>query len=153
MYRLEAVVSTGTYRIYYVKPINQRKLNMSTKSKSFFLSAAVVAASVLSGCATYRSDSNIPSAPVSAASQKVNVIVLEGVPDKKYKELGPIEVSVKKLTIFNKDPTKEQANEALIEKARIIGADAVIKVTYKSGVGFTTWGYMDAKGTGVKLGE
>ena len=48
---------------------------------------------------------------------------------------------------------KEQANEALIEKARIIGADAVIKVTYESGIGFTTWGYIDAKGVGVKFSE
>ena len=78
---------------------------------------------------------------------------MEGDPDKKYKEIGLIEVSVKKLTVFHKDPTKEQANEALIEKARIIGADAVIKVTYESGIGFTTWGYIDAKGIGVKLGE
>ena len=88
-----------------------------------------------------------------AASSKANVLILEGVPDKKYRELGPIDVSVKKLTIFHKDPTKERANEALIEKARIIGADAVIKVTYDSGIGFTTWGYIDAKGTAVKFGE
>lgn len=72
-------------------------------------------------------------------------------PDRKYTEIGPIEVSVKKMTIFHKDPTEEQADEALRDKAIVIGADAVINVTYKSGVGFTTWGYMDAKGTGVKL--
>jgi len=34
-----------------------------------------------------------------------------------------------------------------------MGADAVINVTYASGVGFTTWGYMDAKGVAVKLQE
>lgn len=126
---------------------------MNLKSKKFPLLAAVVAVTALSGCATYRTDSNITSEPTSAGSSKANVLILEGVPDKKYKELGPVEVSVKKLTVFHKDPTKEQANEALIEKARIIGADAVIKVTYESGIGFTTWGYIDAKGTGVKFGE
>ena len=126
---------------------------MNLKPKNFFLLAAIVAATALSGCAAYRTDSNITSEPTSTASSKVNVIILEGVPDKKYKELGPIEVSVKKHTVFHKDPTKEKANEALIEKARIIGADAVIKVTYESGIGFSTWGYIDAKGTGVKFGE
>lgn len=126
---------------------------MNLKSKKFHLIAAAVAATALSGCATYRTDSNIASEPTSAVSSKANVLIIEGVPDKKYKEIGPIEVSVKKLTVFHKDPTKEQANEALVEKARIIGADAVIKVTYESGIGFTTWGYIDAKGTGVKLGE
>lgn len=117
------------------------------------LISAVVAASVLSGCASYRTDSNITIESTPPVASKTNVLIMDGVPNKKYKELGPVEVSVKKLTIFHKDPTKEQANEALIEKARVIGADAVIKVTYESGIGFTTWGYMDAKGTGVKFGE
>jgi uncharacterized protein YbjQ (UPF0145 family) len=72
---------------------------------------------------------------------------------RKYKEIGPIEVSVKKLTIFHSDPTKEQANEALAEKARVIGADAVINVTYQSGIGLMTWGYIDAKGIGVKFAD
>jgi len=29
------------------------------------------------------------------------------VPDRKYKELGPAEVSAKKFTVFYKDPTNE----------------------------------------------
>lgn len=124
---------------------------MNTASRNFFIFSAVVATTVLSGCATYRTDSNIPSEPASTSKSTGDVMITEGVPDKKYREIGPIEVSVKKLTLFHKDPTKEQANEALIEKARSIGADAVIKVTYKSGIGFTTWGYIDAKGTGVKF--
>jgi hypothetical protein len=126
---------------------------MNLKPKNSSLLAAVIAAAALSGCATYRTDSNISAAPTSAAPSTATVLILEGVPDKKYKELGPVEVSVKKLTVFHKDPTKEQANEALVEKARIIGADAVIRVIYESGIGFTTWGYIDAKGTGVKFGE
>ncbi len=126
---------------------------MNFKQKNFSLIAAAIAAMALSGCAAYRTDSNITSEPTSSVSSKASVLILEGVPDKKYKELGPIEVSVKKFTIFHNDPTKEQANKALIEKARIIGADAVIKVTYESGIGFTTWGYIDAKGTGVKFDE
>jgi len=75
----------------------------------------------------------------------------DSLPNRKYKEIGAIEISVKKLTLFHADPTKEQANEALSEKARAIGADAVINVIYQSGVGLTTWGYMDATGIGVKL--
>jgi hypothetical protein len=126
---------------------------MNLKPKNSSLLAAVIAAAALSGCATYRTDSNISAAPAAGAASAANVLILEGVPDKKYKELGPVEVSVKKLTVFHKDPTREQANEALVEKARIIGADAVIRVIYESGIGFTTWGYIDAKGTGVKFGE
>ena len=126
-------------------------MNLAPRTLSLLVS--VIAATVLSGCATYRTDSNIAAAPATAAASRADVLILEGMPDRKYKELGPVEVSVKKLTIFDPDPTKEQANEALIERARAIGADAVVKVTYQSGVGFTTWGYIDAKGVGVKFGE
>lgn len=126
---------------------------MYLQSKRVYLLVAIAAAATLSGCASYRTDSNITSVPTSAQNSNTNVLILEGVPDREYKELGPVEVSIKKLTAFHKDPTREQANEALIEKARIIGADAVIKVTYDHGVGFTTWGYIDAKGTGVKLSK
>jgi hypothetical protein len=81
-----------------------------------------------------------------------NVILSDSnLPGRNYREIGPIEVSVKKLTIFHIDPTKEQANDALIDRARQMGADAVINITYKAGIGFTTWGYIDAHGLAVKL--
>ncbi|HEV8314941.1 MAG TPA: heavy metal-binding domain-containing protein [Burkholderiaceae bacterium] len=114
---------------------------------------AVVVAST-AGCASYRTSSNIESKPAPVAAPAAQVLLAEdGLPGRKYTELGPIEVSVKKLTVFHKDPTKEQANEALIEKARSIGANAVVNIKYTSGIGFTTWGYIDAKGVGVKLVE
>ena len=114
----------------------------------------VIVMATTSGCATYRTSSNIETGSESVVDTATHVIISEGsLPGQKYKEIGPIEVSVKKLTVFHDDPTKEQANEALSEKTRVIGANAVINVTYESGVGLTTWGYMDAKGTGVKIAE
>ncbi len=105
-----------------------------------------------SGCASYRTSSNINSENSTSLAPNSRVIITEGMlSGRKYREIGPIEVTVKKLTVFHKSPTAEQANEALKEKAREIGADAVIEVTYDSGVGFTSWGYIEAKGTGVKL--
>lgn len=125
---------------------------MNLKFKQVCLLVTIIAAAALSGCASYRTDSNINSETASAPAINLEavVLILEDIPDRKYQELGPIEVSVKKLTLFHKDPTRKQADAALTEKARIMGADAVIKVTYKSGIGLTTWGYIDAKGTGVK---
>lgn len=106
------------------------------------------------GCASYRTSSNIESASVPMAKPSARVLLAEdSLPGRKYTELGPIEVSVKKLTIFQKDPSREQVDEALIERARSIGADAVVNIKYTSGIGFTTWGYIDAKGVGVKLAE
>jgi hypothetical protein len=115
-----------------------------------------LALATTAGCAAYRVESNIEEKPAPTASVAPAGPVLlseSGFPGRKYTEIGPIDVSVKKLTVFHADPTKEQANEALIGKARLMGADAVINVKYESGVGLTTWGYMDAKGTAVKFSK
>lgn len=123
------------------------------KTKASLIGALLIAA-LTSGCASYRTSSNISSdAPAGLTAGTKVLIAEDSLPNRKYKEIGPIEISIKKLTVFHKDPTKEHANEALSEKARAIGADAVVNVTYKSGVGFTTWGYIDANGTGVKLAD
>ena len=120
----------------------------------FALLVLAAGAAITSGCAAYRVDSNVEAGPTSTVSPTAQVIITEGtISNRKFEILGPIEVSVKKLTAFHADPTKEQAKHALIERARALGADAVIKVTYESGVGLTTWGYMDAKGTAVKFTE
>lgn len=125
---------------------------MNIKQIGVFFTLVSLAA--ISGCASYRTSSNIDSDAPPAAAPSASVIISEGsLPGRKYREIGPVEVSVKKLTVFHDDPTREQANAALIEKARVIGADAVINVTYKNGIGFTTWGYIDAEGTGVKFTE
>ena len=123
------------------------------KAKASLLCALFIA-TLASGCASYRTSSNISSdAPAGLPASTMVIIAEDALPSRKYNAIGPVEVSVKKLTLFHKDPTKELANEALSEKARAIGADAVINVTYRSGVGFTTWGYIDASGTGVKLAD
>jgi len=122
------------------------------KHQKIALLSAVIVATLTSGCASYRTSSNISAEAPAGLSANTKVMISEdSLPGRKYKQVGPIEVSVKKLTVFHKDPTREQANEALTEKAKAIGADAVINVTYKSGIGLMTWGYMDANGTGVKL--
>jgi hypothetical protein len=125
---------------------------MSFTRTSLLITAVV--SSLVSGCASYRTESNIPSAATPTAASTGKVLISEdSLTNRKYKVLGPIEVSIKKLTVFHSDPTKEMANQALMEKARAIGADAVVDVTYKSGIGLTTWGYLDANGKGVKLSD
>lgn len=62
------------------------------------------------------------------------------------KTIELVDVSVKKLTVFHKDPTKEQADFLLSEKAKKLDANVVRNVKYSSGIGLTTWGYIDAQG-------
>jgi len=118
------------------------------------LALATLVATMAAGCASYRVSGSAEAPAAALPAYSGPVLIVEGdLKDRAYTAIAPIEITVKKLTVFHKDPTKEQANEALIEKARSIGANAVINVTYTSGIGFTTWGYIDAKGIGVKLKE
>lgn len=111
----------------------------------------------LSGCASYRISSNIEEAAAEARTgqpeKDIPILASGEVFNKKYQALQRIEISIKKLTAFHADPTREMANAELKKKAVQIGADAVINVQYQSGIGLMTWGYIDAQGTGVKVLE
>lgn len=79
-------------------------------------------------------------------------ISADALPNRKHRTIGDVEVTVKKPTVFDRNPSQESANEALTEKARAMGADAVINVTYSSGVDpVTSFVYMEAKGLAVRL--
>ncbi len=105
-----------------------------------------------SGCASYRTDTNVSFDKTAGVSNQSNILILEsGYSDKTYKSLGMVSGEVKKLTIFHDDPTREQVHVVLSEKAKAIGADAVINVTYESGMGMTTWGYLKGTGEAIKI--
>ena len=104
----------------------------------------------ISGC-SYRNDSGVSIPDNLNAMSPSNVLVTEdSLSDKNCVTIKEIDTSVKKLTVLHKDPTKEQANCVLAEQAKKLDANAVRNVKYSSGVGLTTWGYMDAKGDASK---
>lgn len=106
-----------------------------------------------SGCASYRVSSDVKPPDVSEAPATTSVEIRrreEGPPSREFKILKPLKVTVKKLTVFHADPTSEQADAALRERARTIGADAVIEVVYDSGIGAWTWGYIDVSGVAIE---
>lgn len=120
--------------------------------------ACLVASVALTGCATWSTSSVAPTAAAKAAAVKPSraardIIITENdITDRPYTVLGDISVDVKKTTIFNKDPTREQAAEKLREEAVKLGADAVVLVRYGSvGVSAFSWGSLDAKGRAVKF--
>ena len=109
-----------------------------------------------SGCATpsNRVSSSVYEAEIAVDAYTGEVTITEDVIEAgSYEVVGPLTVTLKKLTAFHPNPTKEQVDEALAEKARLLGADTVMGVKYKSGVGFLTWNYMKATGTAVKKGK
>ena len=129
--------------------------------KPSYLCVVVVAALVLASCGTRSSSSVTPTlgaatAPApgpAAAKSPGQVTVTEGdITDRPYMSLGDIEVTVKKWTIFDSDPTREKVAEALRGKAAELGADAVVLARYGTvGIGFMSWGQMDGQGRAVRF--
>lgn len=123
----------------------------SSFKRTMCMNASCAAFLLISGCASTRVNSNVEgTAPTESAVVPI-ALFDHGLPARKFTDLGPIKVSVRKLTVFNANPTKEMADEALMQRARVLGADAVINVKYEFGVGMTTWGYMDAAGQAIKF--
>lgn len=98
----------------------------------------------LAGCATYS------SATVDRAAA---VMITENdITDRPYSNLGDINVTVRKTTIFNADPIRESVGQALREKAASLGADAVVLIRYGTvGIGAFSWGQMDGSGRAVQF--
>lgn len=106
----------------------------------------------LTGCAAYRTSSNIEGTnQVSPPSKRIAIYEGSTDPGKKFRTTQRIEVSIKKLTLFHSDPTKDQANAELEKRATALGCDAVTNVQYQTGIGLTTWGYIDAQGNCAKF--
>lgn len=103
---------------------------------------------VLTGCATYRNDLSIEAQEKSASHI---VLSKSSMRERKYTLIEPIKVEIKKLTLFHQDPTEEMANELLQKKAAYLNADAVINIIFSSGIGITTWGYIEAHGDAIKF--
>jgi hypothetical protein len=121
--------------------------------------ALVMVAIVLAGCGTRSSSSVSPTigatpaaiAGTAAAKSPDQIVLTEGdITDRAYQSLGDIEVTVKKWTIFDSDPTREKVAAALKEKAAEMGADAIVLARYGTvGIGFMSWGQMDGQGRAV----
>jgi uncharacterized protein YbjQ (UPF0145 family) len=128
-------------------------MNMFTKAL-----ACLVASLALAGCAGTWSTSDVTptaagkAAPTAARPASEIIITENDITDRTYTVLGDISVGVRKTTIFDKDPTREQAAQKLREEAVKLGADAVVLVRYGSvGVSAWSWGALDAKGRAVKF--
>jgi hypothetical protein len=131
---------------------------------AFIISVAIV---ILSGCASTqfnedgsRTSSNTQKSD-GIAHEKIiptepNEIIVtdKDITDRPYIALADLEVSASKLTVFNKDPTKEDINKRLRNEAAKLGADAVILARYGSvGISPMSWGKMEGRGRAIKFSE
>lgn len=106
---------------------------------------------LLSGCTGYRMTSNIPPSSKAMAATDYPVTVTADDLDVPYEEIGPLEVVIRPPTLLNARPTQRHARLGLMQKAREIGATAVIKVTYEEQFDVVSFGHIKAQGMAVKI--
>lgn len=79
-------------------------------------------------------------------------VVVGDISDRPYRVVGSIEANVRKLTIFEKDPSEARVYRELWERARKLGADAVVNAKYGETLfGGWTWGRRHASGQAIKF--
>jgi len=72
--------------------------------------------------------------------------------DRPYTVLGEVKAGVRKATIFSKTPDQGKVYRELWERAKKLGADAVIKASYgDSRITAFSWGSVPATGLAVKF--
>jgi hypothetical protein len=117
---------------------------------------------LLGGCGSTWSTSNVKNNEGSESSSvstsaifSQEIIILESdIPDRKYKILGDIDVTVNKTTIFHSDPTREMVDKKLRQEAIKLGADAVIFVRYGVvGISLMSWGSQNGKGRAIVFSD
>jgi uncharacterized protein YbjQ (UPF0145 family) len=72
--------------------------------------------------------------------------------DRPYTVLGEVTAGVRKATVFSKSASQKKIYRELWERARKLGADAVINATYgDSHISAMSWGKTNAKGTAIRF--
>lgn len=91
--------------------------------------------------------------PGYAEIRAMSVPVLSGdITDRPYRVVGNIEANVRKWTVFEKDPSEAKVYRELWERARRLGADAVVNAKYSETLyGGLTWGRRHATGQAIKF--
>lgn len=92
-----------------------------------------------------------PSQPL--ANEDIGVPVFPyDITDRPYEVLGEVKAGVRKATVFSKSPSQEKIYAELWERARKLGADAVVKAQYGDAhVSAFSWGKANATGVAVRF--
>jgi hypothetical protein len=93
------------------------------------------------------------AATLTAGKEEFGVPVFShDITDRPYTILGEVKAGVRKATIFSKTPSQEKVYRELWERARKLGADAVIKASYGDAqITALSWGSVPATGLAIKF--
>lgn len=94
-----------------------------------------------------------PPPPRYAEIVRLAVPVIAGdISDRPYRVVGEIETSVRKWTMFEKDPSEARVYRELWNRAAKLGADAVVNARYGETLfGGLSWGRRKASGQAIKF--
>jgi hypothetical protein len=112
------------------------------------LFAAVLLATVI---ATHGEAQTIVAAPPHTSNFDGFIVTEGDISDRPYSELGTVTVKAGKLTWVSKNPDRGDVDIKLRDKARQMGADAVVRVQYTpTGASAMSWGGIKAEGVAIK---
>ncbi|WP_010542784.1 hypothetical protein [Sphingomonas elodea] len=94
-----------------------------------------------------------PAASAAVVNPEVGVPVFaEDITDRPYVVLGEVKAGVRKATVFSNAPSQRKIYAELWERARKLGADAVIKASYgKAHITAFSWGKANATGVAIRF--
>ena len=94
-----------------------------------------------------------PAPAAALVNEDVGVPVFPyDITDRPYRELGEVKAGVRKATLFSKSPSQKKIYGELWERARKLGADAVVKANYGDAhVTALSWGKTNATGVAIKF--
>ena len=116
-----------------------------------YCSAAVFAASILITSPTPAMAQDGATLPAEKEEFGVPVFPYD-ITDRPYTVLGEVKAGVRKATIFSKTPNQGKVYRELWERARKLGADAVIKASYGDAqITALSWGSVPATGVAIKF--
>lgn len=101
---------------------------------------------------------NIDPSPIERPAGYADVramavpVIAGDITDRPYRVIATIDTQVRKLTVFEKDPSQARVYRELWERARKVGADAVVNARYSETLfGGWTWGRRHASGQAIKF--
>lgn len=113
----------------------------------------LLAALAFAAPAVAAGEDQAPKTAYVVVNEDVGVPVFANdITDRPYTVIGEVKAGVRKATIFSKEASQKKIYKELWERARAMGADAVVNARYgDSHVTAFSWGKTNATGTAVKF--
>ena len=110
-------------------------------------------ASVFIAAPSYAETAKTAEVPFTVVNEEFGIPVFPyDITDRPYDVLGEVKAGVRKATVFSKAPSQEKIYKELWERARKLGADAVVKANYGDPkITAFSWGSVKATGVAIKF--